>query len=840
MATASMASRTATTATPISPPSCNTYDAVACYANSDGDGFGSVLILGLDGSCAVGFVPQAGDCSDTDADRYPGAPELCDRVDQDCDGLAQGGVATARLRDDTSLPLVDGATVSALDVARIDLCGGAWDLQVQLDGTAEDIVISAHPDFARPLLGGARALVEGEAGRRAEVTLSGVDLQHSDLGLTVISLGSTDAFARAQLTLDDVNAVGVAVSALVDTIDVDVAILDATVASATFDRAAVVTTGGTLVVDGATFADNAWVHDPGDDDALLVGVDAIVDLTDTRFLRTQGRPGAFWGTVLATTGTTWEDGSYDPGTTVGADGGALFQSDGLWDDVGSAFRRNGTPGRGGAVFAEDTDVELDGTVVAANGPDPAGTATAEVGGALWVDGDLFAYGAAIFDSTAALSSAAIHHSGGMLWLEDTDVLDSTLLPGNAGPVALHTSGTWAVIQETSRIAGFVAEESTCVELHHRDNGFLHGMEFTDCQALCLSMQNGGVNFLTGNTFEGCTGDGGHGGALRASGGYLTIGRNDFRNNHADGDGGAVWADVADLNIDNRHPTLSSWSPTGYGYGVDYYGTETALFEGNDAGGHGGALYSVGRIDLCDATFRNNHADGDGGAVAAATSLTVYDEYGCDQPTRVEGNTATLRGGGLFVAGAMDLTHIDIVGNSALAGGGAWVEGYVDGGVTASVTDNVATTTGGGIHTFVTSNSDFPSGVLFARNQAQVGGALYVEGYGFYQLFPPVLFTSTSFTDNVASEGSAFYMDDMYGLWVFGPYSYELSDTFTGSVVLDRNLGATAIVRAGGEGDWVLEVDAITPQVFDDQGATCALPVGTSQVTCAPGAACVCP
>jgi hypothetical protein len=78
------------------------------------------------------------------------------------------------------------------------------------------------------------------------------------------------------------------------------------------------------------------------------------------------------------------------------------------------------------------------------------------------------------------------------------------------------------------------------------------------------------------------------------------------------------------------------------------------------------------------------------------------------------------------------------------------------------------------------------------------------------------------------------------LWVFGPYSYELSDTFTGSVVLDRNLGATAIVRAGGEGDWVLEVDAITPQVFDDQGATCALPVGTSQVTCAPGAACVCP
>lgn len=36
-----------------------------------------------------GVSPGEGDCDDTDARVYPGAPDACDALDQDCDGVAQ-------------------------------------------------------------------------------------------------------------------------------------------------------------------------------------------------------------------------------------------------------------------------------------------------------------------------------------------------------------------------------------------------------------------------------------------------------------------------------------------------------------------------------------------------------------------------------------------------------------------------------------------------------------------------------------------------------------------------------------------------------------------------------
>ncbi|WAS92411.1 C-type lectin domain-containing protein [Nannocystis punicea] len=56
----------------------------ALYVDDDGDGFGD------DGqpvtACAgPGFSPQAGDCDDADAAVFPGQPETCNVVDDDCD-----------------------------------------------------------------------------------------------------------------------------------------------------------------------------------------------------------------------------------------------------------------------------------------------------------------------------------------------------------------------------------------------------------------------------------------------------------------------------------------------------------------------------------------------------------------------------------------------------------------------------------------------------------------------------------------------------------------------------------------------------------------------------------
>lgn len=62
------------------------------YADVDTDGWGD-LSAPVD-ACTepVGYASVGGDCEPTVGTIYPGAPEVCDGVDQDCDGVADNGV----------------------------------------------------------------------------------------------------------------------------------------------------------------------------------------------------------------------------------------------------------------------------------------------------------------------------------------------------------------------------------------------------------------------------------------------------------------------------------------------------------------------------------------------------------------------------------------------------------------------------------------------------------------------------------------------------------------------------------------------------------------------------
>ncbi len=62
------------------------------YADNDGDGFGDPFVSQIDCSQPVGYVPNDGDCDDSTGGINPAATEVCNGVDDNCDGQIDEGV----------------------------------------------------------------------------------------------------------------------------------------------------------------------------------------------------------------------------------------------------------------------------------------------------------------------------------------------------------------------------------------------------------------------------------------------------------------------------------------------------------------------------------------------------------------------------------------------------------------------------------------------------------------------------------------------------------------------------------------------------------------------------
>lgn len=63
------------------------------YRDRDGDGFGSGRARTY---CGRGWVSRSGDCNDSDGLTFPGAPEICNRIDDDCDMTVDEGCASSQ------------------------------------------------------------------------------------------------------------------------------------------------------------------------------------------------------------------------------------------------------------------------------------------------------------------------------------------------------------------------------------------------------------------------------------------------------------------------------------------------------------------------------------------------------------------------------------------------------------------------------------------------------------------------------------------------------------------------------------------------------------------------
>lgn len=61
------------------------------YVDADGDGYGDASSSVMDCSQPLGYVSAPGDCDDNNADIHPGAVEICDEIDHNCNGILTEG-----------------------------------------------------------------------------------------------------------------------------------------------------------------------------------------------------------------------------------------------------------------------------------------------------------------------------------------------------------------------------------------------------------------------------------------------------------------------------------------------------------------------------------------------------------------------------------------------------------------------------------------------------------------------------------------------------------------------------------------------------------------------------
>ena len=158
------------------------------YPDEDGDGFGADDAPTEACSRPDDHVPSATDCDDFDPEVFPGAVEVCDGVDTDCDGIPDPTscrpVGTAELRiDGTSEAMRLGGAVAAL---------GDWDG----DGVDDLVVGAPEHDAARGGLWVFKGPMTAEEWTRA------------DAAAERLGADNGQAYAHAMVSLPDLDGDG--------------------------------------------------------------------------------------------------------------------------------------------------------------------------------------------------------------------------------------------------------------------------------------------------------------------------------------------------------------------------------------------------------------------------------------------------------------------------------------------------------------------------------------------------------------------------------------------------------------------------------------------------------
>jgi len=196
--------------------------------------------------------------------------------------------------------------------------------------------------------------------------------------------------------------------------------------------------------------------------------------------------------------------------------------------------------------------------------------------------------------------------------------------------------------------------------------------------------------------NGATESGYCGGAL-AVGDNLVVKNSIVRNNSSSGGGGGIFA-TGDTTLRN------------------------SLVTGNSASNGGGGVAAVYSLHAYDTTITNNQvtaADAIGGGGVYASGMAIASH------STISGNTSATHGGGLYTLSVLNLVHSTVSKNAAQngQGGGAYAR---NGGISvqaSTISDNTASTTGGGVST---SDGDFTNSTITGNHSGGDGAGIFAN------------------------------------------------------------------------------------------------------------------
>ena len=119
-------------------------DAIRWYADSDGDDYGNPDVSTLGCAPPPGFIAQGEDCDDRSASTFPGAVEVCNGTDDDCDGTADEDAADAG----AWFPDSDGDGYGTGEKPEVEGCRPAAGTYAGQGGDCDDTTAAISPGAA--------------------------------------------------------------------------------------------------------------------------------------------------------------------------------------------------------------------------------------------------------------------------------------------------------------------------------------------------------------------------------------------------------------------------------------------------------------------------------------------------------------------------------------------------------------------------------------------------------------------------------------------------------------------------------------------------------------------